>query len=261
MADHSVTKIIGIGPVTAKALEVHGITTVKQLSELEPGEISVNNLSTLIDRAKTYLKAYNNDTQDESKVEVVVLGKKSNKLGELFSTKLKKTPVNPLVSSILESKKDDVKEEKEKSSQDTSEKVSEVTTEETEEENKYLIQDHSWWEMKVLIPKAVPKTNHDDEGLFVLKEAIVYELSIEPHNRISFVCSWVSGSKDKKEEKLCTMTYSPQLIFYFNLGLPPLEVSIRQDDFKLLPNHEVLRNLLWETNIMHKFSTSENVEL
>lgn len=263
MTDHSVTKIVGIGPVTAKALEVHGIKTVGQLAEVEAGEISINNSATLIHRAREYVKAYNNcDKKEDDKVEVVVLGKKPNKLGELFSTKLKKTDV-PLVTAVPITDKSVTS-----SVSGVATTVTTATTEnkeklegenKEEEESKFLIQDHSWWEMKVLIPRATSK----DEDDFVLKEAIIYELSVEPHNRISFVCSWVcnTGNKDKKEEKLCTMTYSPQLIFYFNLGLPPLEVSIRQDDYKLLPNHEVLTNLLWETNIMHKFSTSDNVEM
>jgi len=239
MAEHSITQIMGIGPVIEKAFAVHGITTVKQLAELEPGEMKIPNLNNLITRARTYLKAAVDPTPQQG--EVVVLGKLGkNKLQDLFSSKLKKI--------IQKEEKKDIPVESNETKVEPSNELKESKETKEEEENKYLIQDHSWWEMKIVLP--TPGTEEKSS----LKEAIIYELSVEPHNRISFVCSWVL--KEKNEEKLCTMTYSPQFIYYFNLGLPPLEVSVQKDDFNVLPNHEVLQNLLWETNLMCLFSNS-----
>jgi hypothetical protein len=252
MADHDVQKIIGIGPVMAKALATHGIVNIGQLAKLEPGEIKLNNLTNLIDRARKYVESYKKTESEiaaakpESKVLVIgaPLGAPTaiQKVDTLVDTKMVVAQVEDRRSIDLQ-----VSEEQEEQQKELKE----------EEENKYLITDHSWWEMKVLIPQTDTKGH---QGQTTLKEAIIYELSVEPHNRISFVCSWViQSNRDESEsvEKLCTMTYSPQLIFYFNLDLPPLVISMREQDYKLLPNHQVLTNVLWETNVLHQFRGDE----
>jgi hypothetical protein len=77
-------------------------------------------------------------------------------------------------------------------------------------------------------------------------------MTLEPENRISFMCSWVKKVGDK--EKLCNMTYSPQLLYHFNLDLPLLELRIREEDYDSLPNKDVLNNVLWETNMMIQYA-------
>lgn len=98
----------------------------------------------------------------------------------------------------------------------------------------YLISDHSWFECKVVAP--------DND---TLREAIVYELCIDPSERISFVCEWVQD-----DTRVNTMSYSPQLLLHFNLELPPLTVSMRPEDFESLPNKVTLENVLWEISRM-----------
>jgi len=278
MSGHDIQKILGIGKITAAAFAEHGITTVGQLAELEDGEISINNLSTLIGRARLYKK--NAEATEEAHTELpklVVIGSTSTArpvivpplFGSAFKTKLKpgkkkgKPPgkvhstASPVESAPTSAH--DESEEEHETRADTPLPVKEEEEEEAHDsevhdgEEKYMISDHSWWEMKVLIPRT---QNIDEKGesTYALKEAIVYELSIEPHNRISFVCSWLKTTEaSEQREKLCTMTYSPQILFYFNLGLPPLEISIRPEDFEALPNQHALTNVIWETNLMKHF--------
>jgi hypothetical protein len=44
-----------------------------------------------------------------------------------------------------------------------------------------------------------------------MKEAITYDLSLEPCNRVAFICSWVVPKDKEDQEKICTMTYSPEI--------------------------------------------------
>jgi hypothetical protein len=113
----------------------------------------------------------------------------------------------------------------------------------SEQREKFLIADHSWYECKVVIPSGES-----------LREAIVYELCVEPHDRIVCVCSWITS--ESSEEHMHTMTFSPQLLVHFNLlELPPLRVSIREEDFQALPNRHVLSNILSEVEIIqHKMA-------
>lgn len=119
----------------------------------------------------------------------------------------------------------------------TPEKKSEE--EEAKEEEEIFLADHSWWENKVLIPRERTDT---------MEEAVIYEMSVTPNNRVSFLCSWISEDK----QKLCSMTYSPQFIAIFNLSLPPLSVSLHPKSLQKLKNRHVLENTLWETNTILK---------
>jgi hypothetical protein len=109
------------------------------------------------------------------------------------------------------------------------------------------MQDHSWWEQKVLLPKSVGSGEVD------VREAIVYELSVEPFNRVSFICTWVEVEGGSRSERLCSMTYSPQVLLHFNPHLPQLKVSMHPDDHASLPNRHTLDNVLWETRLMRAY--------
>lgn len=104
----------------------------------------------------------------------------------------------------------------------------------------HMIQEHTWFELKVLIP-STPGGE--------LKTAVVYELSVDTTNRVSLLCSWVETEDNK--EYICDMTYSPQFLFHFNLRLPRLDITLRKEDFEKLPNQDVLTNVLLEVRIMH----------
>jgi len=114
-----------------------------------------------------------------------------------------------------------------------------------EEAFRYLIVDHSWYEMKVLVPQS---TRNND--VYELHPAIIYELSIDPCERISLVCDWLIDDVQKHKEKSLTMTFSPQLLLFFNCDLPPLEVTITPSDFETLPSKHTLSNVLWEVNVI-----------
>jgi len=237
MADHSTTKILGVGKKTSEALAEHNILTVGQLADLESGQLPIHNLSSLISRAKTYIQNVESTTLDSQEPKSGIVNITPPLFFSSFTTKLA-TPNQP-VASLL--KAPNVKEE-------------DAGTELAYAEEKYMVTDHSWWEMKILLPRA-DKSNTDRPAM---QEAIIYELSIEPHNRISFVCSWVITVESEHREKLCSMTYSPSFIFFFNLSLPPLEVSMRQEDLDKLDNKHVLTNVLTETNTMIQFKLQDS---
>ena len=103
-----------------------------------------------------------------------------------------------------------------------------------EVESKMLITNHSWFEKEVIIP--------DDNQM---KNAIVFELSIDPNNRVSLICANV------EDEQLCKMTYSPQLLMTLNAQtLPEFTVSIDPADWKTLKNKHTIVNTLFETNVI-----------
>jgi len=109
---------------------------------------------------------------------------------------------------------------------------------------RYLVQDHSWWEQSVFIPCRNGGS---------LCRAVVYELSIESYERIAFICSWIS-TDDEGTENLCTVTYSPQLLLFFNPGLPKLTLQIYDQFWYGLRNKQTLCHTLWEINTMSKFA-------
>lgn len=248
-------KIVGIGRITLVALQQKNIFTVPQLAACDPDEVKINNIKKLIENAADYMKSIESSAAPPPVVNKLVL---NGTVPELFGTPTPvslpptatattgevKTPrkdaiiATPTVIENMEKLKD----------HPTGDRFSNDQF----EESKYLIQDHSWYESKILLPRSVSSTEgHEDVSL---REAIVFEMSIEPHDRISFICSWVScEDSEHNKEKLCSMTYSPQLLFYFNLDLPPLDINIRPEDYEALPNKHTLTNVLWEMHLMQKF--------
>lgn len=106
---------------------------------------------------------------------------------------------------------------------------------------RHCIQSHNWWEQQIILP------NESDHKEF--RFAVIYELSLETFNRVSFICAWVT--EDSNETSLCTMSFSPQYIFYYNPTLPLLEVQMTQENLDRLPNKFVLLNTLSELQAMH----------
>lgn len=216
MATNSVSVLSGIGPKTAEALQRYNITTVKQLSEANPDTVKIKQIRTLIQRAKDHLNVEPIQVLDS--LPKLVLGKI-----EKSKEKSKEKP---------EEKSEEKSKEKSKEKSEEKSEQPEKKTEDVKEQ--YLICDHTWFECKVVAP--------DND---TLREAIVYELCIDPSERISFVCEWVED-----DTHVNTMSYSPQLLLHFNLDLPPLNVSIRPEDFESLPNKVTLENVLWEIGQM-----------
>ena len=255
MADDPVVNIYGIGKVTSEALKNHGVTTVGQLANLEPNDFKIANLAVLISRAKDYVKqrAKPEETDDRP---TVTLGSDAAKsmtrpekpkipattLPSIFATKLKPTTATRSTAEGSPIQADTTK------AAETPKTVKPEKQEEHKSE-KFLISDHTWYETRVVVPR-------DDS----LCEAIVYEISVEPHDRVAFVCTWVTPPDPEEDEKairegkerLHTMTYSPQLLLHFNIDLPPLNVSIRDEDFQTMPNRHALLNALWEVGMMQK---------
>ena len=198
MSDDPLNKINGLGAKTKEVLNSHNIHTISQLAQLTPGQlpVSINNLGTLISRAKAYIKLRNEYILPTSVLTITSQGAQTQPL---------------------------------------------EITKPQEPQFRALIEAHSWLEKLVLIPDPIePKK---------LRKAIIYELTIEPGDRIAFICEWCTedGSND-----VCNMTYSPQLILHLNPSLPELMCKINPDDWNNMSNSNVLQNVLWETNTMRR---------
>jgi hypothetical protein len=113
----------------------------------------------------------------------------------------------------------------------------ELATPVVTQETKFLIDTHSWADELVNVPD--PVVPHK------LLKAVVYELCVEPGDRVVFLCEWFS-----EDDSQCIMSYSPQLIFYLNPHLPELTCEVDPDDWSKMPKTHILQNVLWETNSM-----------
>jgi hypothetical protein len=232
MSGHSVSKINGIGPVTQRLLESNGVHTVKDLSvikEIEYEPFRIKNIKTFITRALKYIKdreCVEPELPPPKKVVVSITGQK--------------TQVQHVIEEVIE------KSESE-GTHDDSDKEDQILLKDA---TRTLLQEHSWWEKKILIPCD------GKDGDYTLREAIVYELTIEAFNRVSFICSWVIEEyKHDRTEKICTMTFSPTLILYFNRQrLPELVISIDENQWSKLKNKHTIENVLWEAKVLHYFS-------
>ena len=238
--DHPVENVAGVGAARATALKMYNITTVKQLADANLDVVKVSGIKSIVDNAKLYIVR---NTVAPSKVEPPKITLSSVLPPPInfsfFGKKLSAVPL-PIVPAPVETPK---VEEKPATDSDVEEYPE-------PENSDYLIKDHSWWEMKVLIPRGLLPSAEDTA--LGLREAIVYEMSIEPHDRVAFVCCWVLPDESKKE-KLCSMTYSPQLLFFFNMDLPPLTISIRPEDAETLPNMHTIKNVIYEIDLMQKY--------
>ena len=109
---------------------------------------------------------------------------------------------------------------------------------------RYCLKSHNWWEMRVCLP--------DVNDPFAVREAIVYELSIEPFNRICFICAWIDQSDLK------TMTFSPPFLLFYNPRLPLFHVRMTKTSLDELANKYVLLNVVEEISLMHRTLNNTN---
>lgn len=100
-----------------------------------------------------------------------------------------------------------------------------------------VMQDHSWFEKKIIIPT--------EQGQ--MDPAVIYDMTIDPNNRVAFICSWISTGDT---EEVADMTYSPQILYHYNLDLPELKIGMSKQDYDSLPNKWTIQNVMWETNTM-----------
>ena len=107
-----------------------------------------------------------------------------------------------------------------------------------------FIENHSWFESKCKVFEM------DEDKHVIVRDIIVYELTLEHNNRVSFLCSW-AVEDENGIQKMCEKTYSPQALFFYNTDiLPELILTISEDDCARISNMNVLLNVLTETNTM-----------
>jgi len=203
MSQDPINKITGLGRKTQETLNLHKIMTIGELAQLRPGQIpvSINNLGTLISRAKNYIKLREESLPPPTFMTITSQGAHVVNDSKLTDNELKKP------ETLL----------------------------------KALIETHSWMEQLVVIPDPVdPK---------ILRKGVVYELSVEPSNRVALLCEWCT---EDGTDDLCSMTYSPLLLIHFNPILPILTVQIDPEDWSKMSNGNVLQNVVWETNAMKR---------
>ncbi len=218
MGDSSVNVLRGIGPKTSALLNAAGILTISQLADATPSDIpNITRAQHFIDLAKRYLA--------------------DAKIGTLTARVVKSTFKQlPSTTTVK-----DVETPKSIVAKDQSVLVEASTQPQQQDivEFKYLITDHSWFEHTVMIPTEKN-----------LRKAAVYELSIEPNERIALICMSVEDDDDT----VTTHVVSPQLVYHFNLDLPPLKVYVQPEDFAKLKNKETLEQVLKEVNLMRRYS-------
>lgn len=102
-----------------------------------------------------------------------------------------------------------------------------------------LVSDHTWFEKRVTLP------------LDETKDAIIFEMSIEPNDRVAFLCMWCDSDTSE------TKSFSPQFLAVTNPQLPELSVSMQTNDADKLSHHiQTLQNVLWETNVIRNYKSS-----
>lgn len=245
MASDSVLEVLGVGPKAAAALKTIGVTNVGQLAKLEPGRVGIANLSKIIYNAEEYIRAKGGVTP------AVTDASSSVSIGSGAKKKLHPAKISTLPAQF--STKLDVPKTTLVPPPETA-----SASEEASAVDRFLVSDHTWWEARVTIPRLFQA---DGTTQHRLCEAIVYELVIDPAERVAFMCSWVESAPgsaaptptSSTREKLLTMTYSPQILLHFNSDLPPLSVSITREDFDALPNQHTIRNVFWEVEVMQEF--------
>jgi hypothetical protein len=210
----SVTVLPGITKNILKALEKLRITTVGQLASESEFTKNIPCSYKIVSAAKKYLKT-NTTTEIEVKDDEETLCEQNS--DTINFDNLLNSIVNDSVANPIEIK-------------------SETSTPHVEE-TVALIQDHSWFERKIIIPT--------EQG--TMDPAVIYDLSIDPNNRVAFICSWITNDGN---EQVADMTYSPQLIYHYNLDLPTLTIGMSKTDFNSLTNKWTLENIMWETNTM-----------
>jgi len=240
--------IAGIGPVKERQLSEHGITTVEQLAVVEPKTVFwLPGIDRFVSAAKAHLAAkvrIADATAKQTVVPIMTLGPIGQPIGQTMpigqpsqaSTILSAFKFNaPVEASVMESAE---------------------APEAPPTAVSHLIEDHSWFEQQVMVPL------HDQgpvgAACVVLQPAVVYELNIDPTNRVSMLCQVVvpgasePNDQDDGGDKVVSHSFSPQFIYHFNTTLPDLQVNISKADFDAIPNRFVVTNMVEEVNVMRQ---------
>lgn len=226
--------IPGIGPVREKQLAERGVITIEQLAALDPKTIFwFQGIDRFVCAAKAHLAAkVKIQETTAAQVPMVTLG-----------------PVGPVVhqgptgpeKTVIAAFKFGESTRPESTSLDSTRLESAV------QQVSHLIEDHSWFEQQVMVPMP------SNESAHVLQTAVVYELNIDPANRVSMLCQVVVYDADAEDkERVVSHSFSPQLVFHFNTSLPDLQVNISQADYDSVPNRFAIANAIEEVNIMRQ---------
>lgn len=199
-----VLRVKGVGVKSQDILHTAGVHTVGELAAVDAAKVNLSKIHSLIRNAKSMLTLATSgekntpSTNDVAAAAVVV------------DTNKKEIKLEPKGFSFDNYQK----------AQPTWEKKNQEENKEKEEEDllfHYLIENTSWWDFIVRLPR---------NGSFA--NAVICELSVEPNKRISFLCNW------QENNQLCEMTFSPQFLFFFNTDLPVLTVHITPEDYDSL---------------------------
>jgi hypothetical protein len=228
--------IAGIGPKKAAALRAVGIKTISELANAtNMSLVSVPYGVTLRQRAKELLSKMNlNDDKPEKYEEDSKLVKITPFMPPSVPKFIKE---NKNIENIHTKDKGGHYDDTDEEDEDDGEDENNVT---------FLIPSHSWMNEVVQIPRK------NEDGQYKCYPGVIYELSLEPTNRISFVCTWIADTNEEEcNERVCSKTFSPLFILMFNPNLPLFNISIHPDDIKhLQPKIEVLKNSLLEIMII-----------
>ncbi len=99
---------------------------------------------------------------------------------------------------------------------------------------KWLLVDHSWYEKRVDVIYEGRR-----------REAIVYDLSVEPCERVAVVCSWVLENGE-----VCTSSFSLPFVAALNGHLPLFKLKVHPHDAKEWKNYHTLENSIEEANTL-----------
>lgn len=116
-------------------------------------------------------------------------------------------------------------------------------------QTRFLLKDHTWFSQVVNIPHpmSTPTSRR-------YEPAVIYDLQMDPNERVSFVCEWLAEMKDATgtmREVTCKHSYSGVLLMHFNPQLPELRCEIAKEDIPDIPYHTLV-NTIWEINQMKK---------
>ncbi len=106
------------------------------------------------------------------------------------------------------------------------------------DETALLLHSHSWFGLRAGIPATAENST--------FMELIIWELCVEPTNRVSFICAWID------DEELCKQTYTPQFLLHYNPDLPILEVAMQPAAYQTFVQREALIHTLYEIDVMQR---------
>lgn len=116
------------------------------------------------------------------------------------------------------------------------------------------IETHSWWKQNIELLLPYQQTSQYRKRLRTFP-AVMYEMCIEPDNRITILCQ-VYMHKSKKTK---TVKFSPQFIINLNGNLPPLKLKLTPIEERMIfqmVHRQSFQNNLVETNILQHLARS-----